>query len=163
MFGGFALQANSFSHLEQIDSYTPGHQVRFGNLNYTADIRRDLIFNGFGPTPGALNGHNEHGLDPLSDNIQDIAPAIAPDLNPGQIALSEDGWMDPAPEAAYSSAVEPNTDSTPQGSLCHRTPGFVSGCRFETARPRVRRIWLCSGNGVHRGWISFSTRPSATC
>ena len=44
MFGGFALQANSLGHLEQIDSYAPGHQVRFENLNYRADIRGDLIF-----------------------------------------------------------------------------------------------------------------------
>ena len=47
MFGGFALRANSLGHLEQIDSYAPGHQDRFGNLNYMADIRGDLIFNGF--------------------------------------------------------------------------------------------------------------------
>ena len=44
VFGGFALQANSFGHLEQIESYVPGHQVRFGSLNYTADVRGDLIF-----------------------------------------------------------------------------------------------------------------------
>ena len=34
VFGGFALQATSIGHLEQIDSYTPGHQVRFGRLNF---------------------------------------------------------------------------------------------------------------------------------
>ena len=39
VFGGFALQATSLGHLEQIECYTPGHQVRFGSLNYTADIR----------------------------------------------------------------------------------------------------------------------------
>ena len=44
VFGGFALRANSFGHLEQIESYAPGHQVRFGSLNYVADIRGDLIF-----------------------------------------------------------------------------------------------------------------------
>ena len=49
VFGGFALRANSLGHLEQIDSYAPGHQVRFRNLNYTSDIRGDLIFNGFEP------------------------------------------------------------------------------------------------------------------
>ena len=49
VFGGFALRANSFGHLEQIESYAPGHQIRFGSLNYTADIRGDLIFDGFGP------------------------------------------------------------------------------------------------------------------
>ena len=36
VFDGFALRANSLGHLEQIESYTPGRQVRFGNLNYTA-------------------------------------------------------------------------------------------------------------------------------
>ena len=44
VFGGFALWANLFGHLEQIDSYAPGHQVRFGSLNYVADIHGDLIF-----------------------------------------------------------------------------------------------------------------------
>ena len=38
VFGGFALRANSLGHLEQIDSYAPGHQIRFGNLKYVADI-----------------------------------------------------------------------------------------------------------------------------
>ena len=44
VFGGFALWANSLGHLEQIESYAPGHQVIFGSLNYTADICRDSIF-----------------------------------------------------------------------------------------------------------------------
>ena len=61
VFGGFALRANSHGHLEQIDSYTPGHQIRFGNLNYMADIHGDLIFDGFGPVPGAPDSHDEHG------------------------------------------------------------------------------------------------------
>ena len=47
LFGSFALWANSLGHLEQIESYTPGHQVRFGSLNYTANICGDLIFTGF--------------------------------------------------------------------------------------------------------------------
>ena len=29
VFGGFALRANSLGHLEQIESYAPGRQVRF--------------------------------------------------------------------------------------------------------------------------------------
>ena len=62
IFGGFVLQANSLGHLEQIDSYAPGHQVRFGSLNYTADIRGDLIFNGFEPVSGAPNSPDEHDL-----------------------------------------------------------------------------------------------------
>ena len=39
VFGVFVLRANSLGHLEQIDSYAPGRQVRFGSLNYIADIR----------------------------------------------------------------------------------------------------------------------------
>ena len=38
VFGGFILRANSIGHLEQVDSYAPGHQISFGNLNYVADI-----------------------------------------------------------------------------------------------------------------------------
>ena len=38
VFGGFALRANSLGRLEQIESYAPDRQVRFGSLNYTADV-----------------------------------------------------------------------------------------------------------------------------
>ena len=31
VFGGFALRANSLGHPEQIESYAPSHQVRFGS------------------------------------------------------------------------------------------------------------------------------------
>ena len=52
VFGGFALRANSLGHLEQIDGYALGHRISFRNLDYVADIRGDLIFQGFAtPTP----------------------------------------------------------------------------------------------------------------
>ena len=79
VFGGFALRANSLGQLEQIDSFTPGHQIRFGNLNYTADIRGDLIFNGFRPAPGAPNSHDEHGLD-LLQTMLGISPRQKPQI-----------------------------------------------------------------------------------
>ena len=112
VFGGFALRANSLGHLEKIESYTPGHQIRFGSLNYTADIRGDLIFDGFEPMSGMPNYRDEHDLDLPSDIVREIAPAAAPRINPEQIAPSEDGWMDPATEAAHSAAIEPNTNFT---------------------------------------------------
>ena len=62
VFGGFALRANSLGHLEQIESYAPGRQVRFGSLNFTTDIRGDLIFDGFEPQPSAPHCHGEHDL-----------------------------------------------------------------------------------------------------
>ena len=66
VFGGFALWANSLGHLEQIDSYAPGHQISFGNLDYVADIRGDLIFRG------------------------SATPTLALALDPERIARSED-------------------------------------------------------------------------
>ena len=62
VFGGLALQANSLGHLEQIKSYAPGRKVRFGNLNYIADIRGDLIFDGFEPMSGVPHSHVEHDV-----------------------------------------------------------------------------------------------------
>ena len=78
IFGSFILRANSLGHLEQIDSYAPGHQVRFGSLNYTTNIREDLIFDGFEPMTGAPNSHDGHDFDLPSDSIRKIAPALAP-------------------------------------------------------------------------------------
>ena len=130
VFGGFALRANSLGHLEQIESCAPGHQVRFRNLNYTTNIRGDLIFDGFEPMTGMPNSHDEHDLDLLSDGAQEITPAAAPTFNPEQVMQSKDGWMDPATEAAHSSALKPNTDFTSEeicviavrldGSFYHR-------------------------------------------
>ena len=112
MFGGFTLRANWLGHLEKIESYAPGHQVRFGSLNYTADIRGDLIFDGFEPLPCAPRGHDEYDLALPSDRIHEIAPAAAPSLNLEPVAPSMDGWIDPATEAALSVAIEPSIDLT---------------------------------------------------
>ena len=112
VFGGFVLRANLLGHLEQIESYAPGHQVWFGNLNYTADIRGDLIFDGFEPMTGAPYSHDEHDLDLPSDGVQEIAPAAALALDPVKIVPSEDGRMDPATKPAQSTVIEPNIDFT---------------------------------------------------
>ena len=77
VFGGFVLRANLLGHLEQIDSYAPGHQVRFGSLNYIADIRGDLIFNGFETAAIAPPRSNEHDLNLSSDHIQEMVPVTA--------------------------------------------------------------------------------------
>ena len=68
VFGGFAPRANSLGHLEQIESYAPGHQVRFGSLNFKADVRGDLIFDGFEPQPSAPHCHDGHDLALLPDS-----------------------------------------------------------------------------------------------
>ena len=76
VFGGFALRANSLGHLEQIESYAHGHQVRFGNLNYTADIRGDSIFDGFEPMSDAPNSLDEHDVTLPSDSIRGSHPHL---------------------------------------------------------------------------------------
>src|SRR3954467_6033020 len=95
VLGGFALRANSLGHLEQIESYAHGHQVRFGSLNYTADIHGDLIFDGFEPVPSAPHCPNGHDLALPPDNDQEVAPAAAPALNSEPIAPSMDGCLGP--------------------------------------------------------------------
>ena len=140
VFGGFALRANSLGHLEQIDGYAPGHQVRFGNSNYRVDIRGDLIFDGFGPAPGSPNSHDEHGLNLLPDKAQD--------LNPKQVALPKDGGVDLALQAAHSSAMEPNMgltyvvacdsgppDSHPDVGSCRALPSQPSQVGLEGNMP----------------------------
>ena len=75
VFGSFALRANSLGHLEQIESYAPGRQVRFGSLNYTANIRGDLIFDGFEPLPSALHCPDEYDLALPPNSALEAAPA----------------------------------------------------------------------------------------
>ena len=110
VFGGFALRANSLGHLEQIGSYAPGHQVRFGSLNYTADFRRDLIFDGFEPWPSMPHCLDGHDLALPSDNAQSAAQVSAPTISSEPTALVGDGRLDAAPGAAISTAIEPNTN-----------------------------------------------------
>ena len=122
MFGGFALRADSLGHLEQMDSYAPGHQVRFGSLNYVADIRRDLIFDGFETAAAAPCHLDEHDINLSSDHIQEIAPVTTLALDPEQIVPSEDGKLSPAMEAADSEALEPHTDLASRDICVTGTP-----------------------------------------
>ena len=122
VFGGFVLRANSLVHLEPIESYAPVHQVSFGSLNYTADIRGDLIFDGFEPLPCAPRGHDEYDLALPSDHIQEIAPAAALSLNSEPVTPSMDGCIDPVTEAISSAAIEPNIDLTLHKSLVVKLP-----------------------------------------
>ena len=81
VFGGFALRANSLVHLEQIESYAPGHQVRFGSLSYTTDLRGDLIFDGFEPQPSEPHCHDGHDLALPPNSALEAAPTSALTLN----------------------------------------------------------------------------------
>ena len=108
VFGGFTLQANSLGHLEQIESYAPGHQVRFGSLNYTADIRGDLIFDGFEPRPSAPHYLEGHDLALPPDSVLEAAHASVPTPNSEPIAPIEDERLDVTSGAAIPKVIEPN-------------------------------------------------------
>ena len=109
VFGGFALRANSLGHLEQIESYAPGHQVRFAGLSFTADIRGDLIFDGLEPQPSAPHCHDGHDLALPPNSALEAAPASASTLNSEPTAPIEDGWLDAASGAVIPTAIKPNT------------------------------------------------------
>ena len=89
VFSGIVLRANSLGHLEQIDSYAPGHQVRFGSLNYVVDIRGGLIFNGFETAAIAPPRSDERDLNPSSDQVLEMVPITATTLDPEQFTPSE--------------------------------------------------------------------------
>ena len=122
VFGGFSLRANSLGHLEQIKSYAPGRQVRFGSLNYMADIRGDLIFDGFEPLPSAPHCHDEHDLALPPNSALEAAPASASTLNSESTAPIEDGWWDAASGAAIPTAIEPNTSPALHGTCDSEEP-----------------------------------------
>ena len=126
VFGGFALQANSLGHLEQIDSYAPGHQIGFGNLKYVAGTRGYLIFHGFETVAIAPPRSDQHDLNLSSDHIQEMVPVAATAFNPEQIAPSE---------ATESTALEPHTDSTPCNTCVTGTPDSFSALSSEPCEP----------------------------
>src|SRR3954468_5208384 len=112
VFGGFALRANSLGHLEQIESYAPGHQVRFGSLNYTADIRRDLIFDGFEPQPSASHYLEGHNIALPPNSVLEAAYAPAPILDSEPAAFFEDERLYVTLGAAILKVIEPNASPT---------------------------------------------------
>ena len=134
IFGGFVLRANSLGHLEQIDSYAPGHQVRFGSLNYVEDIRGDLIFDGFETAATAPLHLDEHGLNLSLGRIQEIAPATTLALDPEQIKTSEGGRLNPRGHRVCG--VGATRRSLFIRYLHQRNPELVSDIEFRTLRAR---------------------------
>src|SRR3954470_21444629 len=100
IFGGFTLRANSLGHLEQIKSYAPGHQVRFGSLNYTADIRGDLIFDGFEPQSSAPHYQERHDIALPPNSALEAAHPPAPILDSAPEAFVEEVRLDVTSGAA---------------------------------------------------------------
>ena len=143
MFGGFALRTNSFGHLEEIDSYAPGHQVRFGSLNYVADICGHWIFTGFETAVTVPGHHDEHDLNLSSDRFQEIAPVTAPALDPEHTAPSKDEKLNPATEATDPAALEPRMDLNSWDICVTGTPDsspVISSEPYEPADAELDRL-----------------------
>ena len=147
VFGGFALRANSLGHLEQIESYAPGHQVRFGSLNYTADIRGDLIFDGFEPRPSAPHYLEGHDLALPPDSVLEAAHASVPTPNSEPIAPIEDERLDVTSGAAIPKAIEPN--ASPALCTTRDSEDPDSFPDSEPPAPPANRIRWGADNGVH--------------
>ena len=108
VFGGFPLRANSLGHLEQIESYAPGRQVRFGSLNFMADIHGDLILDGSEPLPSVPHCHVGHDLALPLDSTLEAALEPAPIFDSEPAAQTKDGWLDTTSGAAtYTAALSP--------------------------------------------------------
>ena len=155
VFSGFALRANSLGHLEQIESYAPGHQVRFGSLDFTADIRGDLIFDGFEPQPSVPHCHDGHDLTLPPDSTLEAAHKSALTHSSEPTAQIEDRWLDTASGAATSTAIEPNTNPV----LCEARDSKVPDSESSAPLP-TEPNWVRSWSSLLR--TSFSTRPLAT-
>ena len=63
-FGSIVLHANPTGHLDQINIFGPEHRIRFGNLEYVADARGDLVFAGFAASPCPPMGSYEPTPEP---------------------------------------------------------------------------------------------------
>src|SRR3954463_11485570 len=133
VFGGFALRANSLGRLEQIESYAPGHQVRFRSVNYTANIRGDLIFDGFEPQPSVPHYLEGQDIALPPNSVLEAAYTPAPTLDAEPVAFVEDERLDVTLGAAISKAIEPN--DSPALRVAHDSEEPDSSPSSETPLP----------------------------
>ena len=78
-------------------------------MNYIADIRGDLIFDGFEPWPSVPHYPDGHDLTLPPDSAQSAAQVSAPIISSEPTVLVGDGRLDATPVATISTAIEPNT------------------------------------------------------
>ena len=120
-----------------------------------ADIRGDLIFNGFEPQPSAPHCHDGHDLALLPDSALEAAQESAPTLDSEPTAPIEDGWLDTASGAATSTVMEPNIDLVPDEARGSEVPDSEP-----PAPPPMNPIGRRSWSSPLR--TSFNTHLSAT-
>ena len=91
-------------------------------MNYTADVRGDLIFDGFKPRPSAPHCHDGHDLALQPDSTLEAALEPAPIFDSEPTAQTKDGWLDTTSGAATSTAIEPNIDLVPHEARDSEAP-----------------------------------------
>ena len=134
--------------MEQIESYAPGHQVRFGSLNYTADIHGDLIFDGFKLQPSVPHCLDGHDIALPPNSSLEAAHASVSTIDPEPTAPIEDQRLDAASGVAISEVIEPN--SSPALRMARDSEEPDSSPNSKPPRTPADRIRLGADNGVHR-------------
>ena len=107
----------------------------FGSLNYPADIRGDLIFDGCEPQPSAPHCHDGHDLALPPNSAQEAAPVSAPTLSSEPTAPIEDGWLDTASGAAISTTIELNTSLVLREARDSKVPDSVPNSESSAPLP----------------------------
>ncbi len=78
-------------------------------MNYTVNLRGDLIFDGFEPQPSAPHCHDGHDIALPLNNALEAAYASVSTIDSEPTAPIEDQRLDAASGAAISEAIEPNS------------------------------------------------------
>lgn len=84
VFGVATFIADSTGHLGHVENYAPGQIIRFGNLEFAADSREELIFLGLASRQ-ILEQHEPLLPDLMADRIQEEHEQVFPDSMPDQI------------------------------------------------------------------------------
>ena len=102
-----------------------------------ADVRGDLIFDGFEPTTAVPGHYDEHDLDLSSGHTQEIAPMTALALELERTASPEARKLNPAAEAAESAALDPHKDPTSSWACVIGTSdsSLAIGSKLHTSAP----------------------------
>ena len=122
-----------------------------------ADIRGNLIFDGFEPLPSAPHCHDEHDLALPPNSALEAAHASASTLNSEPTAPIEDGRLDATPGVATPTAIELNTSPALRETHDSKEPGSSPDSEPSAPLPIEsdgRRSWSLLPQ------TSFSTRLS---
>ena len=134
----------------------PGHQISFGNLDYVADIRGDLIFQGITPPTSALAldperiARSKDGLSELAGLFATIRPIVEePEEVSGEwssfVMVASDATSTVSPVLGLVAADSPAGSRSPSSDMAMHS-GSKAG----------------AGVGVMNPWKIKSPRTSAT-